>query len=109
MGSPDPQRFMEGFTSWQIASKENKWSLGNRSRWRNEDYDRLWRASERELDPLKRAALMIRMNDLVVREGVVIPLLVRNEATAVSSKLRGVDITPWGSNLWNLASWTREA
>jgi hypothetical protein len=20
-----------------------------------------------------------------------------------------LDITPWGSNLWNLASWTREA
>ena len=127
MGRPDPQRFMEGFTSWQIASKENKWSLGNVTRWRNEDvdrllaerpdllharnedYDRLWRASERELDPLKRAALMIRMNDLVVREGVVIPLLVRNEATAVSRKLQGVDITPWGSNLWNLASWSREA
>jgi peptide/nickel transport system substrate-binding protein len=109
MGRPDPQRFMEGFTSWQIASKENKWSLGNVTRWRNEDYDRLWRASERELDPLKRAALIIRMNDLVVREGVVIPLLVRNEATAVSRKLQGVDITPWGSNLWNLASWSREA
>ena len=48
------------------------------------------------------------MNDLVVREGVVIPLLVRNEATAVSRKLQGVEITPWGSNLWNLASWSRE-
>ena len=109
MGRPDPQRFMESFASWEISSKENKWSLGNRSRWRNEDYDRLWRASERELDPVKRAALFIRMNDTVVREGVVIPLLIRNEATAVSHKLRGVDITPWGSNLWNLASWSREA
>ena len=28
---------------------------------------------------------------------------------AVSRKLQGVDITPWGSNLWNLASWSREA
>jgi peptide/nickel transport system substrate-binding protein len=52
MGRPDPQRFMESFTSWEVTAKENKWSLGNRSRWRNEDYDRLWRASERELDPL---------------------------------------------------------
>jgi peptide/nickel transport system substrate-binding protein len=109
MGRPDPQRFMEGFASWQISAKENKWSLGNRSRWRNEDYDRLWRAAERELDPVKRAALFIRMNDMVVREGVVIPLLIRNEATAVSHKLRGIDITPWGSNLWNLAAWSREA
>ena len=57
MGRPDPQRFMESFTSWEATAKENKWSLANRSRWRNEDYDRLWRASERELDPLKPAAL----------------------------------------------------
>ena len=48
------------------------------------------------------------MNDMVVREGVVIPLLIRNETTTVSHKLRGIDITPWGSNLWNLAAWSRE-
>jgi len=86
-----------------------EWSRGNRSRWRSEDYDRLWRSAERELDPVKRASLFIRMNDLVVREGVVIPLLVRNEATALFRKLQGVEITPWGSSLWNLASWSREA
>src|SRR2546426_5607738 len=98
MGRPDPQRFMESFASWEISARENKWSLGNRSRWRNEDYDRLWRASERGLDPVKRAALFIRMNDMGGREGVVIPLLIRNEATPVSHKLRGIDITPPGSH-----------
>ena len=53
MGRPDPQLYMERFTSWQIASKENKWTLGNTGRWRNEEYDRLWRASEREMDPVQ--------------------------------------------------------
>jgi peptide/nickel transport system substrate-binding protein len=107
MGRPDPQLYMERFTSWQIAAKENKWTLGNTGRWRNEEYDRLWRAAEREMDPVKRAALFIRMNDLVMREGVVIPLVWRNEATAVSSRLRGVNISPWDGNLWNLALWQR--
>jgi peptide/nickel transport system substrate-binding protein len=109
MGGPDPQRFMEQFASWQIASKDNKWSLSNNMRWRNEAYDRLWKAAEREMDPVKRAAMFIRMNDMVVQEGVVIPIVWRNEATAVSTRLRGVDITPWGSNLWNLAAWHRQA
>jgi peptide/nickel transport system substrate-binding protein len=107
MGRPDPQLYMERFTSWQIAARENKWTLGNTGRWRNEEYDRLWRAAEREMDPVKRAALFIRMNDLVMREGVVIPLVWRNEATAVSSRLRGVAISPWDGNLWNLALWQR--
>jgi peptide/nickel transport system substrate-binding protein len=35
MGRPDPQRFMEQFTSWQIAQKDNKWALGNNTRWKS--------------------------------------------------------------------------
>jgi peptide/nickel transport system substrate-binding protein len=109
MARPDPQLYMERFTSWQIPSRENKWSLGNTGRWRSEEYDRLWRASEGEMDPVRRAALFIRMNDLVIREGVVIPIVWRNESTAVSSRLRGVEISPWESNLWNIAHWRTEA
>jgi peptide/nickel transport system substrate-binding protein len=107
MGRPDPQRYMEQFVSWQVASKANKWALANRSRWRSDDYDRLWRAAEREMDPVARAALFIRMNDVVVQQHVVIPLVLRHETAAVGARLRGVDITPWGSNLWNLAHWSR--
>jgi peptide/nickel transport system substrate-binding protein len=109
MARPDPQLYMERFTSWQIPSRENKWSLGNTGRWRSEEYDRLWRASEGEMDPVRRAALFIRMNDLVIRESVVIPIVWRNESTAVSSRLRGVEISPWESNLWNIAHWRTEA
>ncbi len=105
MGRPDPQRFMEQFTSWQIASRANKWARSNNTRWRSEEYDRLWRAAERELDPARRAQLFIRMNDLVIAEGVVIPLVLRRETAAVSNRLAGVDLTPWGSNLWNLHEW----
>jgi hypothetical protein len=39
----------------------------------------------------------------------VIPIVRRNEATAVTHRLRGVEITAWGSDLWNLASWHRQA
>jgi peptide/nickel transport system substrate-binding protein len=74
---------------------------------RNDEYDRLWRAAEREMAPFTRAAHFIRMNDLIVQEGVVIPLVLRHETAAVAGRLRGVDITPWGSNLWNLAHWSR--
>ncbi|HEU5190750.1 MAG TPA: peptide ABC transporter substrate-binding protein [Methylomirabilota bacterium] len=108
MGRPDPQLYMERFTSWQIASKENKWSLSNSGRWRSDEYDRLWRAAEGEMDPAKRAALFIKMNDLVVQNVVVIPVLWRNDATAVSARLRGVEISPWESNLWNIAQWRME-
>jgi len=48
---PDPQAFMRAFCSWEVAQKANKWSGANLTRWRNDEYDRLWRAAETELDP----------------------------------------------------------
>ena len=65
-------------------------------------------ASETELDPVKRAALFIKMNDLVIQDVVVIPVLWRSVISAVSNRLKNTEITGWDSNLWNLANWTRE-
>ncbi len=45
-GGPEPQRFMDPFVSWEIASKANKWAGRNNTRWRNEEYDRAWKAAE---------------------------------------------------------------
>ena len=56
MTQPDPELFMHAFTSWEVASKENKWQGRNITRWRNEEYDKLYKAAEGEMDPVKRAA-----------------------------------------------------
>ena len=107
LGRPDPKQFMEQFTSWRIASRENKWSGSNKTRWKNDEYDRLWKAADAEMDPVKRAAMFIRMNDLVVQNVVVIPLFRWNEAVAVSTRLRGIVPSAWDGYLWNVASWHR--
>jgi peptide/nickel transport system substrate-binding protein len=107
-GSPDPQRFMDPFVSWEIAQKANKWAGRNSTRWRNEEYDRLFRAAETEMDPVKRAAHFIKMNDLVVQNVVVIPFAWRGNASAVANRLRGTELSGWDSDFWNLAHWYRE-
>ena len=56
MTQPDPELFMNQFVSWEVAHKENKWQGRNITRWRNEEYDKTYRAAEGELDPVKRAA-----------------------------------------------------
>src|SRR5262249_51700237 len=73
--APDPQTFMSNFTAMEICSKENKWARRNTTRWRNEEYDRIWKAAESEMDPVKRAGLMIRMNDMLTQNVVVIPIV----------------------------------
>jgi peptide/nickel transport system substrate-binding protein len=53
--------------------------------------------------------MFVRMNDLVVNDVVVIPENWRRRSTAVSNKLRGMDLSGWDSDLWHLAYWYREA
>jgi peptide/nickel transport system substrate-binding protein len=108
MTQPDPQRFMDQFTSWEVASKENKWQGRNITRWRSEEYDKLWRAAEAEMDPVKRAALFIQMNDLVIKQNVVIPVVWRPRVAAVASRLKNSEQSGWDSDFWNLPHWYRE-
>jgi peptide/nickel transport system substrate-binding protein len=99
---------MNQFCSWEIASKANKWQGRNLSRWRNAEYDQVFRATERELDPVKRAALFIRMNDLVIENRVAIPLVNRPEIGAAAHKLQ-MTLSGWDSHLWLLKDWYRDA
>jgi len=107
-GTPDPHFIMNSFCSWEIASKANKWQGRNRMRWRSDEYDRLYREAEVELDPVKRAALFIRMNDLAVQARVVIPVANRNGAAARSNRLRST-LSGWDNTGWLLKDWYRES
>jgi peptide/nickel transport system substrate-binding protein len=108
MTQPDPEVFMNQFTSWEVATKENKWQGRNITRWRSEEYDKTFRAAEGELDPVKRAALFIRMNDLACGDQAVIPVVYRPRVAAISSKLKA-SLSGWDNDLWNLRDWYREA
>ena len=70
-----------------MSSRENKWQGRNSVRWKNDDTTRP-AAAEAELDPVKRAALFIRMNDLVCMDNVIIPVVYRPRVAAVSTCMR---------------------
>ena len=70
---PDPEVFLRQFCSWEAATKENKWQGRNITRWQNQEYDDTHKAAQVELDPVKRAAMLIKLNELAVNNQVVIP------------------------------------
>ncbi len=107
MTQPDPELFMNQFTSWEVASKDNKFQGRNVTRWRSEEYDKLYRAGESEMDPVKRAALFITMNNLVIQNAVVIPVVMRPRVAAVSNRLRA-EQSGWDSDFWALQNWYHE-
>ena len=104
---PDPEGFMQQFASWEIASKDNKWQGRNATRWRNEEYDKTFRAAQSELSAVKRAALFIKMNDMVVEDVAVIPVVNRRRVAAMSNKLKAT-LSGWDNDFWNLEDWYRE-
>ena len=107
MTQPDPEQFMRQFLTEEVASKDNKWQGRNITRWRNDEFDKLHKASESELDPVKRAAMFIRMNELVIQNVVVIPVVFRPRVAAVSNTLRA-EQSGWDSDFWALQNWYRE-
>ena len=109
MTAPDPQPFMRQFCSWEAAQKANKWQGRNITRFRSDEYDRAYKAAESEVDPVKRAALFIKMNDIVIQNVAVIPVLWRNGVSGAVTALQGMDLTGWDSNFWRLPYWYRQA
>ncbi len=107
-GNIDPAPTLRRFVSWEAATRANKWSGINLSRWRDESYDRDYRAAEVELDPVKRTALFLRMNDQLVQQRVVLPVIHRKNVAAVSARLHA-PVSGWGSDLAFLRDWYRDA
>ena len=108
MASPEPQSFMSQYVSWEIASKANKWQGRNIARWQNKAYDDAYNELTRELDPVKRAALYIRLNDLVCSDRYVLPELNRPRVSGIRSGLQ-THSSGWDNDLWQLPSWYRES
>lgn len=108
MTQPDAERFMDQYTSREVSSKANKWLGRNICRYRNEEYDKAYHAAEAELDPVKRAALFIGMNDMVIKDNAVIPLISRPRARGANLKLVST-LSGWDLDFSTLQNWYREA
>jgi len=61
---------MQAFLASEVASKQNKWQVRNTTRWLNPEYDRLYAQSEVRIDPVKRATMLIALNDMVIKNAL---------------------------------------
>jgi peptide/nickel transport system substrate-binding protein len=107
MTAPDAERFMDQYKSDEVSQKANKWSGRNICRYVNPEYDKLNAAASSELDPVKRAAMYIKMNDMVVNDFVVIPLISRPRVRGGNLKLV-TTLSGWDLDFSALQNWYRE-
>jgi peptide/nickel transport system substrate-binding protein len=108
MSQPDPAQYMRRYHSRYVATKENKWQGTNFPRWVNKDYDETIDAADAEIDPVKRVALYIKCNDIMVQDNVVITAMHRLKVEACNNALQPV-ISGWANETDNLHDWYREA
>jgi peptide/nickel transport system substrate-binding protein len=108
MTAPDAERFMDQFKSDEVSQKANKWQGRNICRWMNPEYDKLNAAASAELDPVKRATMYIKMNDMVVNDFIVIPLISRPRVRGGNLKLV-TTLSGWDLDFSALQNWYRES
>ena len=103
----DPQEYLFGLTCDQIPDSDNNWGGSNVARACNAEFDEL--VEELTHTPIgpDRAALVKRMNDILVESYYEISLVNRGIVSAHLKTLKGVRINGWDSELWNIAEWRR--
>jgi peptide/nickel transport system substrate-binding protein len=104
---PDPTDYLCDFTTSQISAKANAWRGPNNIRYSNPEYDKLCTALRGESDDAKRKDIVLKMNDLLMTDYYVVPLISRKRVSAIAKDLKGVKGTPWDSEMWDIADWTK--
>jgi peptide/nickel transport system substrate-binding protein len=107
--SPYPLAYMSNWKSNEpevdIPQQANGWLGNNYERWVNEEYNELFLQTAAELDPAAQADLFIALNDLVIGDIVVIPLVWRNGVTGVSKRLKGYARSVYEPDTWDVYNW----
>ena len=103
----DPEAYMSNWQCSEIARAENQWLGNNIPRYCNPDYDALVAEMSQTAALEERAALAKQMNDILMQDVVMIPLIHRGDVSAHANSLLGVRMNSWDSELWNVADWTR--
>ncbi len=103
----DPERYMGSWACKEIPQPSNQWIGNNMPRYCNAEYDALVAEMGKTASLEKRAALAMKMNDMLMQARAMIPLIHRGDVSAHANSIVGVRMNSWDSQLWNVADWTR--
>lgn len=103
----DPQSYLANGLCDKAPKPESQWQGENISRFCNEEYDALHAELTKTAGADARAEIAKRLNDIMVENGGMIPLVHRGRLSAHSNTLGGVVLNVWDSELWNVADWHR--
>jgi peptide/nickel transport system substrate-binding protein len=104
---PNPTSYFEGWICDKVNSSANQWQGGNDGRFCNEEFDALYEQYAVEFDAEKRVEMAIQLNDILVNEIAIIPLINRFTPNGKAKNLEGPTHNTFDSSLWNIHLWKR--
>ncbi|MEM8536567.1 MAG: peptide ABC transporter substrate-binding protein [Pseudomonadota bacterium] len=103
----DPEAYLANWHCDQIPSPANQWQGNNMPRFCSEAFDALVAEMQRTGEIEERARLAKAMNDILMQEFILLPLVDRGRVSAHAKSLGGILLNTWDSELWNAADWHR--
>ena len=103
----DPEAYMANWLSTDIPRPETQWQGNNMPRFQSAEYDAMVAEMAQTGDLGRRAELAKAMNDMLMQEYAMIPLVHRGRVSAHNNTLGGVLLNTWDAELWNAADWYR--
>ncbi len=104
----DPEAYMANWRCSEIPSPASQWQGNNIQRSCDPAYDALVDAMAQTASLEERGRLAREMNDMLVQNYWMIPLVHRGGVSAHANTLGGVRMSDWDSELWNIAEWHRD-
>ncbi|WP_238369253.1 peptide ABC transporter substrate-binding protein [Heliomarina baculiformis] len=103
----DPQSYLGNALCDKAPTPASQWQGENISRFCSEEYDALHKKLSQTAGTEARAEIAKKLNDIVIEQGGMIPLVHRGRLSAHANTLGGVVLNVWDSELWNVADWYR--
>ncbi|MCY4145105.1 MAG: peptide ABC transporter substrate-binding protein [Chloroflexi bacterium] len=104
---PDAETFMVRWICGAAPTPDNGWLGRNVPRHCDAEYDALYEELTRTGGVAARGEIVKQMNDILIENGVIIPLVFRGSVSAHSNTLGGVDMNGWDYEMWNVQDWYR--
>tara|TARA_R110002124_G_scaffold106467_23_gene258456 strand:- start:2054 stop:3760 length:1707 start_codon:yes stop_codon:yes gene_type:complete len=103
----DPQQYLGAYRCGLEPRPDTQWQGENINRFCDPAYDALHAELTQTASISERARIARELNDILIQNYVVIPLVHRGRVDARANSLAGVLLNTWDSGLWNIADWRR--
>jgi len=103
----DPQSYLGNWVCDEAPRPETQWQGQNQPRYCSAEYEALFEELKGTADLNERSRIARALNDMLMQDVVMIPLVHRGRLSAHAVTLGGVDLNVWDSELWNVADWYR--